>query len=50
MTLNLGLARCHPAPGGKPEFLPRLRAGIRPPMSLGEHVDRLEASYVRLLQ
>lgn len=28
-----------------PEALPRLRMGVRPPMTLREHVDRLEALY-----
>lgn len=33
----------------EPGLLARLRAGVRPPMSLGEHVDRLEGLYARAL-
>jgi len=29
----------------EPDLLPRLRAGVRPPMTMEEHVDRLEALY-----
>ena len=32
-----------------PDLLPRLRAGVRPPMTMEEHVDRLEALYAQIV-
>ncbi len=33
----------------EPNLLARLRAGVRPPMTIEEHVDRLEALYAEIL-
>jgi len=33
----------------EPDLLPRLRAGVRPPMTMEEHVDRLETLYAQII-
>jgi hypothetical protein len=33
----------------EPDLLPRLRAGVQPPMTMEEHVDRLEALYAQVV-
>jgi len=33
----------------EPDLLPRLRAGVRPPMTMEEHVDRLETLYAQVI-
>ncbi|MFN3763518.1 MAG: glycosyltransferase, partial [Anaerolineae bacterium] len=32
-----------------PDLLPRLRANVRPPMTMEEHVERLEALYAQIV-
>jgi len=34
----------------EPDLLPRLRAGVRPPMTMEEHVDRLVALHAVIVQ
>ena len=33
----------------EPDLLPRLRAGVRPPMTMEEHVDHLESLYAQIV-
>ncbi|MCX8068494.1 MAG: glycosyl transferase group 1, partial [Anaerolineae bacterium] len=33
-----------------PDLLSRLRAGVQPPMTMEEHVERLEAIYAQVLR
>jgi hypothetical protein len=33
----------------EPDLLPRLRAGVRPPMTMEEHMDRLETLYAQII-
>jgi glycosyltransferase involved in cell wall biosynthesis len=33
----------------EPDLLPRLRAGVRPPIAMEEHVDRLESLYAEVI-